>query len=274
MVEALEQQYDAFERAEETGEQPARRRPAAADRRGDRPAVRAVPRRARRPRRDRARRRPHDREPRPARSSPRPADAVSSSSCSTSRTSTSTCSAGSSPTPTGSGSSAARWPRRRWWPGVRTVDPAYGVHSLHSYFLLPGDTSVPIVYDVERIRDGRSFATRRVVARQHGRPIYYQTANFQRAEDGLEHQDAMPEVPAPEEGLDLVDADARPRRRRGRGAGQGVGRARRALPRQLAARPARGPAAPGAGPDVDPGQRGASATTRSSTWRRSPTPAT
>ena len=89
--------------------------------------------------------------------------------------------------------------------GVRTVDPAYGIHSLHSYFLLPGDTRVPIVYDVERIRDGRSFATRRVMARQHGRPIYYLTANFQREEDGLEHQDVMPDVPAPEAGVSMVD---------------------------------------------------------------------
>ena len=88
--------------------------------------------------------------------------------------------------------------------GVRTVDPAYVVHSLHSYFLRPGDTAVPIVYDVEALRDGRSFATRRVVARQHGRPIYFQTANFQREEEGLEHQDRMPDVPSPEEGLDIV----------------------------------------------------------------------
>ena len=69
---------------------------------------------------------------------------------------------------------------------VRTVDPAYVVHSLHSYFLLSGDTAVPIIYDVERIRDGRSFATRRVVARQHGRPIYYLTASLQRPEDGVD----------------------------------------------------------------------------------------
>ncbi|MCW2795664.1 acyl-CoA thioesterase II [Nocardioides sp.] len=89
--------------------------------------------------------------------------------------------------------------------GVRTVDAEYVVHSLHSYFLLPGDYTVPIVYDVERIRDGRSFATRRVVARQHGRPIYYQTLNFQRPEEGYEHQDAMPEVATPEEGANLVD---------------------------------------------------------------------
>ncbi|MCW2765588.1 MAG: Palmitoyl-CoA hydrolase, partial [Nocardioides sp.] len=88
--------------------------------------------------------------------------------------------------------------------GVRTVDPAYAVHSLHSYFLLPGDYSVPIVYDVEHLRDGRSFATRRVVARQHGRAIYYQTLNFQRPEEGYEHQDAMPEVSKPEEGVDLL----------------------------------------------------------------------
>jgi acyl-CoA thioesterase-2 len=86
---------------------------------------------------------------------------------------------------------------------ARTTDPEYAAHSLHSYFLLPGDTAVPIIYDVERLRDGRSFGTRRVVARQHGRPIYYLTANFQRAEDGFEHQDAMPEVIPPEEGIDL-----------------------------------------------------------------------
>jgi len=88
---------------------------------------------------------------------------------------------------------------------TRTVDPDYHVHSLHSYFLLPGDYKVPIIYDVERIRDGRSFLTRRVVARQHGRAIYYQTANFQRPEEGLEHQDRMPDVKAPEEGVDMFD---------------------------------------------------------------------
>ncbi|MGA8258066.1 MAG: acyl-CoA thioesterase II [Nocardioides sp.] len=89
--------------------------------------------------------------------------------------------------------------------GARTVEPDFHVHSLHSYFLLPGDYSVPIIYDVERIRDGRSFATRRVMARQHGRPIYYQTLNFQKEEPGLEHQDVMPEVKGPEDGLDLVE---------------------------------------------------------------------
>jgi len=89
--------------------------------------------------------------------------------------------------------------------GTHTVDPAYEAHSMHCYFLRPGDSEIPILYDVEAIRDGRSFATRRVVARQHGRPIFYLTANFQRAEQGLEHADAMPEVPGPDEAMRLVD---------------------------------------------------------------------
>lgn len=88
---------------------------------------------------------------------------------------------------------------------TRTVDPVFVAHSLHSYFLLPGDTAVPIVYDVEPLRDGRSFATRRVVARQHGRPIYYQTVNYQKREAGLEHQDAMPDVIGPDEAIELAE---------------------------------------------------------------------
>ncbi|MDP9823222.1 acyl-CoA thioesterase [Nocardioides massiliensis] len=88
----------------------------------------------------------------------------------------------------------------------RTVDASYAVHSLHSYFLRPGDPRVPIIYDVEDIREGRSFATRRVMARQHGKPIYYQTLNFQVAEDGFEHQDAMPTVPAPDDCPSLAEA--------------------------------------------------------------------
>ena len=82
---------------------------------------------------------------------------------------------------------------------VRTVPDGFACHSLHSYFLRPGDTQVPIIYDVEEIRDGRSFCTRRVAARQHGRPIFFLTANFQIPEQGLEHQDPMPMVPAPED---------------------------------------------------------------------------
>ena len=88
---------------------------------------------------------------------------------------------------------------------TRSVESQFVLHSLHSYFLRPGDTTVPIVYDVERIRDGRSFVTRRVSARQHGRPIYYMTANFQIPEPGLEHQDRMPDVPGPEQGMPLVE---------------------------------------------------------------------
>ncbi len=88
---------------------------------------------------------------------------------------------------------------------IRTVDGDQAVHSLHSYFLLPGDTAVPIIYDVDRIRDGRSFLTRRVVARQHGRPIFYLSASFQRPETGLEHQDRMPDVVPPEEAVDFLD---------------------------------------------------------------------
>jgi len=87
--------------------------------------------------------------------------------------------------------------------GARTVEPPLVVHSLHSYFLRPGDTAVPIVYDVERIRDGRSFSTRRIMARQHGRPIYLMTASFQKPEEGFDHQDVMPEVPTPAESVDM-----------------------------------------------------------------------
>ncbi|MBH0237940.1 acyl-CoA thioesterase II [Methylobrevis albus] len=72
------------------------------------------------------------------------------------------------------------------------------VHSLHCYFLLPGDPALPIVYEVERIRDGGSFTTRRVVAVQHGRPIFALSASFQAPEAGFEHQDAMPDVAPPE----------------------------------------------------------------------------
>ena len=73
------------------------------------------------------------------------------------------------------------------------------VHSLHSYFLRPGDSSAPTLYEVDRIRDGRSFTTRRVVAIQHGRAIYNMQASFHDDEDSLEHQIVMPEVPAPED---------------------------------------------------------------------------
>ena len=81
----------------------------------------------------------------------------------------------------------------------QTVPPEVSAHSLHAYFLRPGDTAIPIVYDVERIRDGRSFATRRVVARQHGTSIFFLTASFHLTEIGYDHQDVMPDVPPPED---------------------------------------------------------------------------
>ena len=89
--------------------------------------------------------------------------------------------------------------------GVRTVERDREVHSLHAYFLRPGDISVPILYDVERTRDGRSFSTRRVVARQHGKPIFYMSVSFQVPEQGLDHQDPMPAVPGPEDCPELGD---------------------------------------------------------------------
>lgn len=79
----------------------------------------------------------------------------------------------------------------------RTVEKGT-VHSLHAYFLRPGDPRVPIVYQVDRIRDGRSFTTRRVVAIQHGEAIFHLSASFQPLEDGFEHQDAMPPAPDPD----------------------------------------------------------------------------
>ncbi|GAA3198858.1 acyl-CoA thioesterase II [Actinocorallia longicatena] len=80
----------------------------------------------------------------------------------------------------------------------RTVPVARQVHSLHAYFIRPGDPLVPIVYTVDRVRDGRSFTTRRVVAVQHGKAIFTLSASFQVAEPGPEHMSPMPEAPAPE----------------------------------------------------------------------------
>jgi len=79
-----------------------------------------------------------------------------------------------------------------------TVPEDRTVHSLHAYFLRPGDFNAPIIYDVDPIRDGRSFTTRRVNAIQHGRPILSLAASFQVDEPGVTHQAVMPEVPPPE----------------------------------------------------------------------------
>ncbi|WP_327684019.1 acyl-CoA thioesterase II [Streptomyces sp. NBC_00467] len=80
----------------------------------------------------------------------------------------------------------------------RTVPDDRTAHSLHAYFLRMGDPGAPIVYTVDRIRDGRSFTTRRVVAVQHGQPIFHLSASFQTYEEGLDHQSEMPDAPAPE----------------------------------------------------------------------------
>lgn len=86
----------------------------------------------------------------------------------------------------------------------KTVAKAQVCHSFHSYFLLPGDANLPVVYDVEVIRDGRSFATRRVKAIQHGKSIFYMTASFQFEQEGFTHQSAnIADVPKPED----VEAD-------------------------------------------------------------------
>jgi len=94
---------------------------------------------------------------------------------------------------------------------ARTVDPERTCHSLHGYFILPGDVGTPIVYFVDRLRDGRSFTTRRITAIQKGEAIFNMAASFQVAEVGPEHQSPMPEVPPPEEltsELELIRAVA------------------------------------------------------------------
>ncbi len=80
----------------------------------------------------------------------------------------------------------------------RTVDSERLVHSLHSYFIRPGDPSIPIIYTVDRIRDGRSFSVRRVLAIQHGQPIFTLSASFQLPQGGIDHQAEMPPAPPPE----------------------------------------------------------------------------
>ncbi len=81
----------------------------------------------------------------------------------------------------------------------RTVDDDRPIHSMHGYFILPGDLTTPVVYFVDPLRDGGSFTTRRVTAIQHGNAIFNLSASFHRKEPGLEHQADMPDVPPPEE---------------------------------------------------------------------------
>jgi acyl-CoA thioesterase II len=93
----------------------------------------------------------------------------------------------------------------------RTVDPDRRAHSLHAYFLRPGDPNAPILYEVDRIRDGSSFTTRRVVAIQHGRAIFNMSASFHVEESGLSHQFPMPDAPDPES-LDSLATQLEPYR--------------------------------------------------------------
>jgi acyl-CoA thioesterase II len=89
----------------------------------------------------------------------------------------------------------------------RTVESDRVAHSLHGYFILPGDLNAPIVYFVDRLRDGKSFSTRRVTAIQHGKAIFNLSASFHREEEGPEHQGEIPDLPPPEEvprELDLI----------------------------------------------------------------------
>ena len=89
---------------------------------------------------------------------------------------------------------------------TRTVESSRICHSLHAYFLRPGDPRVPILYEVDRSRDGRSFSVRRVVAIQNGKQIFILAASFQAPEQGYEHQFPMPDVPPPEELEDEIEA--------------------------------------------------------------------
>ncbi|MGA7135345.1 MAG: acyl-CoA thioesterase II, partial [Mycobacterium sp.] len=82
---------------------------------------------------------------------------------------------------------------------VRTVEPGHLVHSLHGYFIRPGDAKAPTVFIVERVRDGGSFCTRRVNAIQHGKTIFSMSASFQSDQEGIHHQDAMPAAPPPDD---------------------------------------------------------------------------
>jgi acyl-CoA thioesterase-2 len=92
---------------------------------------------------------------------------------------------------------------------TRTVEPNRSAHSLHAYFLRPGRTDTSMVYDVESVRDGGSFSSRRVVARQGGQVIFYLSASFHQREEGFEHRDPVPEgVPAPDECPKLSDVMA------------------------------------------------------------------
>lgn len=128
---------------------------------------------------------------------------------------------------------------------TRTVDPARICHSLHAYFLRPGDPTVPIIYQVDRSRDGGSFSSRRVTAIQHGAQIFTLAASYQGLEDGFEHQSQMPVVPPPERLEDdqqvLLRDPTLPDEMRGWVARERAFETRSAIGRGVGDRPARSP---------------------------------
>ena len=164
-----------------------------------------------------------------------------SSICSTwSRSSRTSSAAGPGP-PSSPASSAGRWRPRRWSPRAAPSPTTAAPTRCTRTSCAPGDPGAPIVYTVDRIRDGRSFTTRRVVAVQHGQPIFHLSASFQTYEEGLEHQAAMPPRPGPGDAADGGgDAAAvrGPLRRPGdrRAAARGARGGRPALRRRAAVR--------------------------------------
>jgi acyl-CoA thioesterase 8 len=94
----------------------------------------------------------------------------------------------------------------------KTVDPDFTVHSMHCYFVLAGNAEIPIIYHVERVRSGKSFATRTVQARQRGRVIFTTTMSFVKQNSGgkkkVEHNYPMPDVPAPDEDVDDMEGQS------------------------------------------------------------------
>ena len=198
VVQALEQQYDAFERAEEngssllasdeplpTGEEIGRQFEqflAGLDTPG-RPRLRT----------------------RAGLTWAAPTRCGTSCSCSTSRRSTRTSTAAPSRRRRGPGCTAGRWPRRRWWPASAAWTTASCRTRSTPTSCCPATTPSRSSSTSSGSATVGSFLTRRVTASQHGRPIYHQTINFQRPEEGFDHQDRMPDVPGPEAGFDLFE---------------------------------------------------------------------
>ena len=155
---------------------------------------------------------------------------------------------------------------------ARTVEPGRSVHSLHAYFLRPGDPRVPILYEVDRIRDGRSFTTRRVVAIQHGKAIFNLQSSFQVPEEGLEHEAPDAGGPRPRDAARLHHPHGALRRRRWAPGTTGPGRSTSAT--STAPRPTSTEPLPPVPAGVAAGRRHAARRPGAARVRRSPTRAT